>query len=82
MKYFRVMMSSTNFCGFDAEQVFAAESEEALYDLPEYIAMFDEEQDLIDGHMDEDDYEEDEDANHVSVDVEEISEDAYIAESY
>jgi hypothetical protein len=75
-------MSSTNFCGFDTMEVFAAESEEALYESAEYNRMFDEEQDLIDGHMDESDYEEDEDANHVSVDVEEISEEAYIAESY
>ena len=78
--YFRVRMESEEWCGFGTQRVFEAENEDAVFESHEYQRMFDEEQDLIQGHCSEEDYEENEFADAVLVDIEEIDAATYAEE--
>jgi hypothetical protein len=78
MKYFRVEFGSLHMCGFQTAGFFKAESEEALWFDP-MMTKFEEEMfDYVSGWVDEEDFEENEDADAISCDITEITEEEYL----
>ena len=77
MKFFRVRMDSASMCGFESFGYFQAESEDDLYQLDTFEMFAEEMQDYVDGWVSEEDYEYNEEANLVIVNVEEISKKEY-----
>lgn len=77
MPYFRINASSMHFCGFDSTFYVECESEDAFYNTKDYHEIEDHMYDYISGYSDEDDEENYEDPNEISMFIEEISEEEY-----
>jgi len=73
--FFRVKFSSSEWCGFDTQKVFEAESEEDIYNLPEYQNAFEEQEDYQHGWT-----EEGQEPDKVVVEIEEITAEEYAEE--
>lgn len=78
MRYFKVTMGSLYMCGFDCDGAFAAENEQELETLPLVKEMEEDVQEYIQGWVDEDDFEENDDADAVTMTYEEITEAEYL----
>lgn len=79
MKYYKVTLSSMNYCGFDNHGVFIVEDNEDIENVILNSVFYEEQQDYIQGWIDDEDYEEDESADAISMWYEEITKEEYDA---